>query len=465
MPHAVITPQDARLMAKIIDRPDFERWAARARTTGGCSQPVFLTGTVEHVHTGTGELLHTYSTDSEPDGALPVACKTRRASRCAACAELYRADTYQLIRAGLAGGKGVPETVAAHPAAFVTLTAPSFGAVHARRVRNAGRVERCHPRRNAAPCPHGVVASCGARHNDDDSRLGEPLCPDCYDYAGSVLFNAMAPELWRRFTLALRRYLAKAAGLTHNEFRENLAVSFAKVAEYQRRGVVHFHAVIRFDGPDGPATSPPGWATLGLLDDAVRHAADAVSVTTPGTPAMPARSLAWGSQVDVRAITSSGALTQQAVAGYIAKYATKAAECVGTLDRRLDHADDLAKLPVTPHARRLISECLTLGALDEFADLRLVQWAHMLGFRGHFSTKSRQYSTTLGALRQARIDFVREQFPGWQPPHGQDPDLISAIGEWRFHSQGLTRGEALVTAALTGRPLPPPPAPTNGSSA
>ncbi|TYB50042.1 replication initiation protein [Actinomadura chibensis] len=452
-------------MAKIIDRADFERWAARARATGGCSQPVYLTGTVEHVHAGTGELLHRYTTDREPDGALPVACKTRRASRCPACAEIYRADTYQLIRAGLAGGKGIPDSVAGHPAAFVTLTAPSFGPVHARRVRNGGQVERCRPRRDARPCPHGVVPSCAVRHGENDPRLGEPLCPDCYDYAGSVLFNALAPELWRRFTLALRRYLAKSARLTHKEFRETLAVSFAKVAEYQRRGVVHFHAVIRFDGPDGPATSPPEWATVRLLDDAVRHAAGAVSVTTPAASSMPARSLSWGAQVDVRAITASGALTQQAVAGYIAKYATKAAECVGTLDRRLRPADELATLPITSHARRLIGECLRLGALDEFADLRLVQWAHMLGFRGHFSTKSRRYSTTLGALRAARIAYAREQFPGWQPPDDQDPELILTIGEWRFHSQGLTRGEALVTAALTGRPLPPSPDTTARSAA
>ncbi|MFE3449682.1 replication initiator [Nonomuraea sp. NPDC059194] len=35
-------------------------------------------------------------------------------------------------------------------------------------------------------------------------NLGEPLCPDCYDYSGSVLVNAVAPELWRCFTEALR---------------------------------------------------------------------------------------------------------------------------------------------------------------------------------------------------------------------------------------------------------------------
>jgi hypothetical protein len=296
--------------------------------------------------------------------------------------------------------------------------------------------------------------SCTSRHDADDSCLGEPLCPDCYDHTGSVLFNALAPELWRRFTLALRRYLAKAAGLNQTELRERLAVSFAKVAEYQRRGVVHFHAVIRFDGPDGPTSSPPGWATAHLLDASVRHAAAAVSVTSPASPEVPARSFTWGAQIDIRPITTSGALTEKAVAGYIAKYATKAAECVGTLDRRIRRNDNLAKLPVTEHARRLMAECLRLGVREEFAELRLVQWAHMLGFRGHFSTKSRRYSTTLGALRQARIDFIRQHIPGWQPPGDEDPAQITAIGEWRFASQGLTRAEALVTAALTGRPLP-----------
>ncbi|MCO5967926.1 hypothetical protein NDW01_05900 [Actinoallomurus sp. WRP6H-15] len=156
--------------------------------------------------------------------------------------------------------KGVPDTVTEHPAAFVTLTAPSFGPVHTRREK-AGVIQPCHPRRDLDDCPHGRPQSCTDRHGADDPRLGEPLCPDCYDYTGSVLFNALAPELWRRFTLALRRRLAKAAGLPLAEMRAVLAVSFAKVAEYQRRGVVHFHAVIRLDGPDGPGRPrprPPG---------------------------------------------------------------------------------------------------------------------------------------------------------------------------------------------------------------
>ncbi|MGW0071543.1 replication initiator, partial [Streptosporangium sandarakinum] len=171
--------------------PDYSRWAAQVRATNGCRQPIHLRGRVDHIDRATGELLHRYSTRTEPDGVLRVPCKTRRATRCPACAETYRADTYQLIRAGLTGGKGVPETVTAHPCLFVTLTAPSFGTVHTRRESN-GKTLPCHARRDAVTCPHGRVISCTARHASDDERLGEPLCPDCYDYTGSVLFNALA---------------------------------------------------------------------------------------------------------------------------------------------------------------------------------------------------------------------------------------------------------------------------------
>jgi hypothetical protein len=455
LPAAVPSPLTLRDIARRASSPDYQRWITQIRRTGGCTQPIYLRGSVEYRDPLTGSVLHRYSTAHEPDGALRVACKTRRASRCPACAEVYRADTYQLVRAGLTGGKGVPDTVMSHPAAFVTLTAPSFGPVHARR-ESAGVVQPCHPRRDLAPCPHGRSRSCTVRHETGDPRLGEPLCRDCYDYSGSVLFNALAPELWRRFTLALRRKIAKSAGLTTSGLREILTVSFAKVAEYQRRGVVHFHAVIRLDGPDGPGLPPPGWATGELLDSAVRHAVQAVTVTTPAAESLPARMLAWGAQVDIRPITTTGELTDQAVAGYIAKYATKAAECVGTLDRRLRPTDELDRFDLRDHARRLIAECLHLGALEEMADLRLVEWAHMLGFRGHFSTKSRRYSTTLGALRTARMAHNQREH---QITTGRlplfDEDQVLVVAHWQYAGQGHTPGEAFLSAALSGKPLPP----------
>jgi Replication initiator protein, pSAM2 len=78
-------------------------------------------------------------------------------------------------------------------------------------------------------------------------------------------------------------------------------------------------------------------------------------------------------------------LTDTKVAAYVAKYATKAAECTGTLDRRVIPSDRLAALPIREHARRLIAECLRLSKLPGLEELRLAAWAHMLGFRGHYA--------------------------------------------------------------------------------
>ncbi|MEV3985633.1 replication initiator [Nonomuraea sp. NPDC049758] len=435
----------------MIDRlhqPDYDRWAHQIKRTGGCRQPIHLRGKVEHYDQATGQLLHRYSTKREPNGVLRVPCKTRRASRCPACAEVYRADTYQLVRAGLIGGKGVPETVSSHPCLFVTLTAPSFGTVHVRREKN-GKVQPCHARRNAQTCPHGQLMSCTDRHHADDPRLGEPLCPDCYDYDGSVLFNAISPELWRRFTLALRRRFARLNGLTVKALRDQVTIAFAKVAEYQRRGVVHFHAVIRLDGPDGPNSPPPAWATADALADAVHHATAAVTAEVKPL----GRMFRWGTQLDVRRITMTGDLTEQAVAAYIAKYATKAAECVGTLDRRIQPLDDLDALPIRDHARRLIAACMRLGSDEDLADLRLTQWAHMLGFRGHFSTKSRHYSTTLGELRAAREEHMRTEEISLGRLPLFDEDTILVVAHWEYAGQGLSLGDQLLAAALTGTPL------------
>lgn len=410
--------------------------ACATRHPGGCLQPVLLRGRVDHIDGATGELLHRYTTIHEPGGVLPIACKTRRASRCPACADLYRDDTYQLIRAGLSGGKGIPETVATHPCVFTTLTAPSFGPVHARREKD-GRTLRCRPRRHTKNCPHGNPLSCPVRHDRDDIKLGEPFCADCYDYTGAVLFNACAPELWRRFTITLRRSLARLAGLTSKTLAAEVRVSYAKVAEYQRRGVVHFHAIIRLDGPAGPTTTPPAWATLDLLAAAIGQAAHNVRVDSPAAPGLPARTLTWGRELDTRPVTTTGKLTDSKVAAYVAKYATKAAECTGTLDRRITPADQLDLLPIREHARRHITECVKLSKLPSLQGLRLAAWAHMLGFSGHFSTKSRTYSTTLGALRADRAAYQRERaIAAGLLPDANSTTLV--VPQWHFAGHETT---------------------------
>ncbi len=113
-------------------------------------------------------------------------------------------------------------------------------------------------------------ANCGEKHDRDDKRLGEPLCPDCYDYT--------------------RGGPVQTPLLRHHPARRSRRADHA----------------------------PPGWATLGLLTAAIGQAARAVSVTTPAAPGLPARTLVWGRQLDVRPVTAHGDVTDTKVAGYVA---------------------------------------------------------------------------------------------------------------------------------------------------
>jgi hypothetical protein len=405
------------LEAELLDRAtrdDYDQWLTGAMAAGGCVRPIRLRGTIRDIDAATGELLSVLDTKDNPDNVIYLPCGDRRASVCPPCAETYRADTYQLIRAGLAGGKGVPESVAIHPCVFATFTAPSFGPVHTRVVTSGGKVARCRPRRKANYCPHGRRISCGQRHKEGDASLGRPLCPDCYDYNASVVWNAHSGELWRRTVIAIRRQVDKLARPHGTRVR----VSFAKVAEFQRRGLIHFHAIFRLDGidPHHPErTVPPHPAiTADVLAGVIQSVAGSAWFATVGHPAKPKGwDITWGAQVDPRVVrlTDDGQITDVAVASYLAKYATKSTEPVGVPPGRItaDNIRDYAT-PRT-HQGRLIAACLKLGSHPDEDFKALRRWAHMLGYRGHFATKSRRYSTTMRALRAARRDWHRRQNP------------------------------------------------------
>src|SRR5439155_14485652 len=185
--------------------------------------------------------------------------------------------------------------------------APSFGVGHPRPVkrhtcrnrdRSDCRPDPCHARRDAPGlCRHGNPAVCFARHEPNDPRLGQPLCLDCYDHDHQVVWNYFAGELWRRTKQAIERYLAtlcRRRGIPlvclptpSGKLRAipPVRVSHGKVAEMQRRGAVHFHALLRLDGvdPDDPdaVVPPPAAITPADLVNAIEHAAATVAFTTP----------------------------------------------------------------------------------------------------------------------------------------------------------------------------------------
>jgi hypothetical protein len=160
------------------------------------------------------------------------------------------------------------------------------------------------------------------------------MCPACYDYQAAVLFNACAADLWRRFTTYLPRQLARRLGMTQKDLRALARIRFVKVAEYQARGVVHFHAVIRLDAPGEDYQAPLPGITAEALCEAIGLAAAAVAVVIEHQDQ--AVRLGFGAQTDTRIIRhgtdlpgTGQALNGVAVANYIAKYATKTLSAPG----------------------------------------------------------------------------------------------------------------------------------------
>lgn len=493
-------------VARRVVSLDYPRWLRQVRGAGFCSRPVRVSG--ERVLDGPGGPRVIYGTAGEPDGTLLLRCGNRRASVCPSCSWEYKGDVWHLLHAGTAGGsKGIPQSVAAHPMWFVTLTGPSFGAVHgdtcgrgrAGRSASGGRTGRAQ-----VSCARCRGRACEVRHGVDDPQLGEPVCADCYSYSASVAFNWAAPELWRRYTIAVRRGLAALLGVPESRLRDRVRLSYAKVAEFQRRGVVHFHAIIRLDGGGEGYPPVPGDVPLDQVAELLRTAAADVAVTTMTGTSSTAISR-FGGQVDIRTIRHQleeadvsasadeagvsdsgelGPVTPGMVAAYIAKYATKAAEDFG-LDGSIRSSAAASAANLRPHIARIILTAEQLSTVEGFDGVG--RWLHMLGFRGHFTTKSRRFSVTLGALRQERADYRAAQSSIEQPSPVESPEQSASqerepestrrvisidsatrravptseeiwktaggeastlvIGRWRFLGLGyLTPGDALLAA-------------------
>jgi hypothetical protein len=300
--------------------------------------------------------------------------------------------------------------------------------VHSRR-EELGAARACQPIERGL-CLHGRPLVCTAVHEKDDAELGEPLCPDCFDYTSAVLWNAMVPELWRRTTISIWRHLASLAGISRSALARRARLSFVKVIEYQRRGVVHVHAVVRLDGPEGPCSRAPEELGMEQLLLAIRMA-----VSRTQAPIVGGHGLAqWGRQLDVRPLPEDEGL-KRAVGAYLAKYATKSTDDGGRLDHPLHH-EDLDLLGLRPHLRRMVLTAWKLGGWSELAPLRLRAWAHTLGFPGPWVTKSRRYSTTFGSLRSARQEWRAATDD--HPCDELDDEEIVTVRDWRFAGRGWT---------------------------
>jgi hypothetical protein len=392
----------------------------------------------------------------------------------------------------------MPDTVAQHPSVFVTLTAPGFGAVHSVHDNASGGARRCHADRGRRAgagagvgggavagvrrCCHGKLLWCNDVHSSGDGVVGEPLCRRCYGYTAQVLFTWWAPELWRRFTIAVRRLVAKALR-GRGEDPAGVRVSFVKVVEMQRRGVPHFHALIRLDDADGAAGVAVPATTLDAAELAVlvRRAATAVRLQVPG-PGDAVLVLEFGSQIDAQPLTTTDSGTAagadsggaevggdpmvsgvgggvgRKVAAYLAKYVTKSVADFGLTAHRLS-PEAIDTLDVSEHVRTILSTIAMLSTQPGYAPM--LRWLHTLGYRGYVTTKSRRFSVTLGALRNRRARWRAEQQRALGPADYTVAGVAdrrvadaSVVSEWEFRQVGhVCEGDRIlaISAAVRAR--------------
>jgi hypothetical protein len=318
---------------------------------------------------------------------VSIRCGTRIASQCPSCAALYRGDASAILREGLMDAAEGDVLI------LLTLTAPGFGATHWVAPEAPSRQSRAHDswhRRFARR-----TCRCGRRHQPGDQRWqGVPLDDRTYDYSGQVRWNAMVGRLWSRTADELRRAMA---------LEERL--QYAAVAEFQRRGAVHLHVLLRLPAtaPVGPYRDDAGTMRSGVVESIVAHVGTFEGARGNGTR------YAWGEQVDARLVDDSSGRRQARSAGYLAKLVTYSVKDIGrdALSRKSFGADGF-------HVRRLEAAARALNCVEheheqpsEPCAACLRRRASAWGFRGHTLRRSRGWSErSLTRCRQERRSYT-----------------------------------------------------------
>lgn len=162
-----------------------------------------------------------------------VRCQTRSTVRCPSCAKLYSNDWKMILHSGVDD-----DANAAYRYFLLTLTAPSFGAVH-HVPKSTGDGKKCR---------------CGRLHSSEERSLhGTPVDAHKYDYVGAAAWNRDLGVLFDTTRARLRR--------RHPD------LEYCVVREWQARLSLHVHALVRVPASDAPSALEIGelarttWAT------------------------------------------------------------------------------------------------------------------------------------------------------------------------------------------------------------
>lgn len=286
-----------------------------------------------------------------------IRCESASPRICPSCARLRQVDQMRLIgsgcntseRDGITAGQ-----LGGFTFWFVTLTAPSFGPVHRVPKWDGAPLKRC---------------KCGQVHKHGDEAKGVPVNPRTYRYKQQVAWNAAVSMLTKR---------------TLDHLGEQIPGSeYAVVKEWQTRGVIHLHAVVRV---------PVAYSETGVY---------ASLLSLKGVTADGAR---WGKEADVRRIGSGQTGNSVRYMSKVVAYTSKQqGDSEGVLpELRSRHYDRLDW-----HAQRI--RCTRRGC-----DSRTCSGKRHreFGYSGHTFTMSAGWSfvgLTRTALIEQRKAYATEQ--------------------------------------------------------
>lgn len=334
-----------------------------------CSHPIHLW--VRSLDTATGEL----SSQSE----VIKACGTRRASICPSCSLVYQRDAFSVVRSGITseGGEQVALT-------FLTLTAPGskqFGRTHSRRTKwSKKKRQYVH-----------YGCECGKWHEEGASILGQPLDLLTYDYEGAAAWNAASSRL---FSVTIQKLARMVYGVDEKGTPKG-KLDYIRVAEFQRRGLIHYHVLVRgdIDVEDFHALVRGGKRRDGQTVERVTHGGHF-----------------WGEQCDLTAVRPGAKHQVGAYLVKLVRYAIKSTADEPDDGGRMGHRMRRVAPRTCDCGKNWEHPCDAKMGMPFDTRNRTVCRRHRLsengfGYRGHILTKSTSWGTTFRELREKREQY------------------------------------------------------------
>ena len=343
-----------------------------------CSRPIHLW--VQSLNTATGEL--------GDRREVVKACGTRRDRLCPSCSLVYKRDAFSVVRSGLAETNGEQVSLT-----FLTLTAPGskvFGKTHSRRTKWSKKKRQW--------IHYGC--DCGKWHNEKAEILGQPIDPETYDYKGAAAWNAASSRL---FSVTLQRLARMVYGVDENG-KARGKLDYIRVAEFQRRGLIHYHCLVRadIDVRDFHALVRGGTRRDGQDVKKVAH-----------------RNFVWGEQCDLKNVRPGakfgvGAYLVKLV-GYAIKSTADEPDNGGWMGHKMRRVAPLT----CDCGEQWQHPCDAAKQVPFETRSRVICRRHRLsengfGYRGHILTKSKAWGLTFRELRERREQFrSKERTPTW----------------------------------------------------